>query len=679
MVKKKIIAIIQARVNSIRFPNKILKKINGIPAIEILYKRLQKSKKIDNIIIATSKNKKNKKLIDFLKSKKINHFVGEDGDVLKRYFDVVSKWGGDIIIRVTGDSILIDPKLVDNFITKFKNKKVDYLSNTSPETFPDGLDIEIFTRKVLKVTNKNAKGKYFREHVTPYMKESKVFKKYNVEYREDLSGLRWSLDEEEDLKVIKMIYKKFKPNIYFGWNKALKVVKRSYKKYTFNSFIKRNEGARMSKTTKLWKRAKQIIPGGNMLLSKRPEIFHPYNWPPYFKKAKDCNVWDLDGKKYCDVSLMGVGSNILGYANSAIDNAVKKAISNSNISTLNCPEEVELCEKLIEMHPWADMARLARTGGEASAIAIRIARAASGKTKVAFCGYHGWHDWYLSANLKSKNILKPFLLPGLEPNGVPRELKNTAIPFNYNNFEQLEQIVKKNDIGTIKMEVSRNQKPKNNFLKKIRNLCDKKKIILMFDECSSGFRQSFGGLHKIYGVNPDVAWFGKALGNGYGITAIIGKKEIMDCAQNSFISSTFWTERSGPVAANKTLEIMEKIESWKIITKTGEEIQKKWKTLANRNNLKIQISGIPALSSFSIISNDWLKYKTFITQEMLKKNFLATNAIFVSVKHDKKILNRYFDILDGIFKKISDFENKYKLIDEYLDGPVCHSKFERLN
>ena len=124
---------------------------------------------------------------------------------------------------------------------------------------------------------------------------------------------------------------------------------------------------------------------------------------------------------------------------------------------------------------------------------------------------------------------------------------------------------------------------------------------------------------------------------------------------------------------------MEKIESWKIITKTGEEIQKKWKTLANRNNLKIQISGIPALSSFSIISNDWLKYKTFITQEMLKKNFLATNAIFVSVKHDKKILNRYFDILDGIFKKISDFENKYKLIDEYLDGPVCHSKFERLN
>ena len=201
----------------------------------------------------------------------------------------------------------------------------------------------------------------------------------------------------------------------------------------------------------------------------------------------------------------------------------------------------------------------------------------------------------------------------------------------------------------------------------------------MFDECSSGFRQTFGGLHKMYGVNPDMAWFGKALGNGYGITAIIGKKEIMDHAQSSFISSTFWTERSGPVAANKTLEIMEKIKSWKIITNIGEDVQKKWKILAQRNNLNIQVSGIPALSSFSIISEDWLKYKTFITQEMLKRNFLATNAIFVSVKHDKKVLNRYFDILDGLFKKISDFENKYKSVDQYLDGPVCHTKFERLN
>ena len=679
MVKKKIVAIVQARTNSIRFPGKILKSINGVVAIELLLKRLKKSKLLNQIVIATSNQHKNFKLKNFLKKKKIEYYSGSENNVLKRYFETATKYKADVIVRITGDSIIIDPSLVDDFIKVFKEKKVNYLSNTDPATFPDGLDIEIFDFKTLKTAYNDAKNSYDKEHVTTFIKHSKKFKKHNIKYKENLSNLRWSLDEERDLRVINLICNNFKPNIYFSWKEVLKVIKKNRKKFTTNSIILRNEGAKMSKTKKMWKRAKQIIPGGNMLLSKRPELFHPKQWPAYFSKAKGCQVWDLDGKKYNDISLMGIGSNILGYANSDVDNAVKKAINKSNISTLNCPEEVELCEKLIEMHPWSDMARLARTGGEASAISIRIARAATGKSKIAFCGYHGWHDWYLSANIKNSDNLKPYLLPGLEPNGVPKELKGTAIPFTYNDFEQLKKIVEKNDIGAIKMEVSRNQKPKNNFLQNIRSLCNKKKIILMFDECSSGFRQSFGGLHKVYGVNPDMAWFGKALGNGYGITAIIGKREIMECAQTSFISSTFWTERSGPVAANKTLEIMEKTKSWRLITKIGENIQKKWKILAERNKLNIQVTGIPALSSFSIISNDWLKYKTYITQEMLKKNFLVTNAIFVSVKHDKKVLDRYFDVLDRIFKEISDFENKVKNIDDNLDGPVCHTKFERLN
>jgi glutamate-1-semialdehyde 2,1-aminomutase len=325
------------------------------------------------------------------------------------------------------------------------------------------------------------------------------------------------------------------------------------------------------------------------------------------------------------------------------------------------------------------MARLARTGGEASAIAVRIARAASGKDKIAFCGYHGWHDWYLSANIGKNNNLQTHLMGGLEATGVPKNLKNTAFPFTYNNFNELEQIVNKNDIGTVKMEVSRNFKPENNFLQKVRKLCTKKKIILIFDECTSGFRQTFGGLHKLYDVNPDIAWFGKALGNGYSIAAIIGKREIMDCAQNSFISSTFWTERTGPVAALETLKQMEKIKSWEIITNKGLKIQKIWAQIANRNNLEIQVLGIPALSTFSIKSKEWIKYKTFITQEMLKKKYLATNALFVSTKHDDATLENYFDILDGIFNKISKFENKSLSVDKFIEGPVCQTGFQRLN
>lgn len=435
----------------------------------------------------------------------------------------------------------------------------------------------------------------------------------------------------------------------------------------------------MGKGQELYKKAKALIPGGTMLLSKRPEMFLPEHWPSYFSKSKGCKVWDLDGNEYIDVSIMGVGPNILGYANDEVDETVIRNIKNGNMSTLNCPEEVELAEKLVELHPWADMVRFARSGGEANAIAIRIARAASGKEKVAFCGYHGWHDWYLSANLSDDENLDGHLLPGLEPKGVPRNLRNTAFPFNYNDYEELEALVNREDIGIIKMEVSRNKGPVNNFLQKVRELANRKNIILIFDECTSGFRQTFGGLHKMYGVEPDMAMFGKALGNGYAITAVIGKKEIMEAAQTSFISSTFWTERVGPTAALKTLEIMEREKSWDYISEIGRYIGKQWGKIANNNNLKINIAGLPALISFSFDSNNNLKYKTFITQEMLKRGFLAANSVYVSTSHTREIIDNYLNELNEVFQVINKCENNVKDINKLLEGPVCHSGFKRLN
>nr|WP_249067228.1 aminotransferase class III-fold pyridoxal phosphate-dependent enzyme [Halalkalibaculum roseum] len=428
----------------------------------------------------------------------------------------------------------------------------------------------------------------------------------------------------------------------------------------------------------LYKKAKTLIPGGTMLLSKRPEMFLPEQWPAYYSKAKGCEVWDLDGNKYIDMSIMGIGTNILGYGQEEVDDAVRGVIDKGNMSTFNCPEEVELAERLVEMHPWADMVRFARTGGEANAIAIRIARTASGKDKVAICGYHGWHDWYLAANLTDDENLKGHLLPGLDPKGVPGNLKNTVFPFNYNNFEELEAIVNKHDIGAIKMEVSRNKEPEDRFLEKVRELANKRNIILIFDECTSGFRQTFGGLHKLYGVEPDMALFGKALGNGYAITAAIGKREIMEAAQKTFISSTFWTERIGPTAALATLKVMERDESWETLTHTGNSIADRWRAMADTYGLSIAISGLPALISFSFNSENALAYKTLITQEMLKRGFLAATGVYVSTAHTDKVLERYFSNLEEIFGTIAECE-KGKDIHELLDGPVCHSGFKRLN
>ncbi len=429
----------------------------------------------------------------------------------------------------------------------------------------------------------------------------------------------------------------------------------------------------------LYKKAKTLIPGGTMLLSKRPEMFLPDNWPSYFSRAKGCKIWDLDNNELLDMSIMGIGTNTLGYGYDDVDNAVLETVKKGNMSTLSCPEEVYLAEKLVEMNPWADMVRFARSGGEANSIAIRIARAASGKDKVAICGYHGWHDWYLSANHNAGDTLSGHLLPGLNPLGVPKALKDTVLPFHYNNFEELLDLVENHDIGVIKMEVIRSFGPEDNFLQKVRDLATRKNIVLVFDECTSGFRETFGGIFNKYGVEPDMAMFGKTIGNGYALTAVVGKKSVMEAAQTSFISSTFWTERIGPTAALATLKVMEDIKSWETITTKGKKVQEGWKTLALRNGIEIDVAGIPALSTYSFKSERALAYKTLVTQEMLKKNILASTNFYASIAHEDEFIDRYFEELDKVFSIIRKCENQELKIESLLEGPICHSGFKRLN
>jgi glutamate-1-semialdehyde 2,1-aminomutase len=676
----KIVAIVQARMGSSRLPGKVMKDINSTPVIEILLNRLKLSKEIDQIIIATSEDCKDKVLVKHLDKIGFKYELGDENDVLSRYYYTAKKHSADVVVRITGDCPLIDPKLVDKVIQEYRISEVDYAGNVSPASYPDGLDVEVMSFSALQKTFEDCNSPFDKEHVTTYIRNSGLFKVKNVSHEVDLSNLRWTLDEDVDLEVINNVFNSFKPNIHFSWLEVLSLYYKNPEIFSLNSNLTRNEGASMGSGQKLWKKAKKIIPGGNMLLSKRSEMFLPDQWPSYFSRSKGCTVWDLDEKPYIDMGIMGIGTNTLGYGHPEVDEAVIKAIKNGNMSTLNAPEEVYLAEKLIEMHPWADMARFARSGGEANAVAIRIARAASGKDGVAICGYHGWHDWYLSANLGNDKSLSGHLLPGLDPAGVPRSLIKTTFPFNYNDFDGLEKLVNdhENNIGTIKMEVVRNKGPEDNFLQKVRSLATRKGIILIFDECTSGFRESFGGIHKKYNVEPDMAMFGKALGNGYAVTSIIGSRSVMEAAQSSFISSTFWTERIGSVAALKTLEVMERECSWEKITSVGLKIRERWEILADKYDLKINHFGIPALAGFNFESHDSLKFKTLITQEMLNSGYLASNAIYVCTEHTDSIIDGYFDALDPIFSLIKDCEEG-QCIDNLLNGPVCHAGFKRLN
>ena len=424
-------------------------------------------------------------------------------------------------------------------------------------------------------------------------------------------------------------------------------------------------------SNKFWEGAKKVIPGGNLLYSKRAEMFLPGFWPSYFTKAKECYLWDKNNKRFIDM-VFAVGTNVLGYSNKTIDKAVKKIIDKGNMTTLNSYEEVLLAKKLLKLNSWASMVKFSRSGGEANAISIRIARAYNKKKQnVAICGYHGWHDWYLSANINNNSNLNTHLSKNVKIGGVNKKLKNTSFLFNYNDLNKLEYLLKNKKIGIIKMEVERSIKPEKFFLKKVRALSNKYKAVLIFDECTSGFRQTLGGIYKDYKVIPDIVNYGKAMGNGYAINAIVGKKKIMQACQDTFISSTFWSERLGFVAAIETIKQMERKKTFKKIKETGKYIKLHWQKIAKKNNIEITISAIDSIPQFSF-NLEHNKNKTFLTQEMLKKGYLASTIVYVSIAHTQKILKKYLSELNRIFKKIAEKKN-------ILDGEPAYTDFKRLN
>jgi len=435
----------------------------------------------------------------------------------------------------------------------------------------------------------------------------------------------------------------------------------------------------MGKGQILYGKAKKIIPGGTQLLSKRPEMFLPDLWPAYYDKAKGCQIWDLDGKKYTDMSYMGIGAAILGYADPDVNKAVKKAIDNGSMATLNSPEEEKLAEVLVKIHPWASMARFARSGGEAMAIAVRIGRAKTKKDKVLFCGYHGWHDWYLAANLADDGALDGHLMPGLNPLGVPRALKNTSFPFVYNDTKGFLNLMRKHkgEIGVVVMESIRNIEPEKKFIETIRKETKKEGIVLIVDEITAGFRLNYGGAHLLYGIKPDIAVFGKGMSNGFPMAAIIGTKEVMTVAQDSFISSTYWTERVGPVAALATLEKYRKNNVQKHLIRAGKKVQDAWKKYAEKYGLNIHVEGIYPLGHFSFEDGDSLVLKTLYTQIMLEKGFLASTAFYASFAHKDSDIEKYIQAIDEVFKEIAAIVKKGNP-EKFLKGPVCHSGFRRL-
>lgn len=421
----------------------------------------------------------------------------------------------------------------------------------------------------------------------------------------------------------------------------------------------------MNKGIELWNHAKHVIPGGTQLLSKRSELFLPEQWPAYFDEANGVDVWDLDGNHYIDMCIMGVGSCVLGYGDDSVNRAVKAVIDRGSMCTLNSPEEVKLADVLLKLHSWAGMVRYARTGGEAMSIAVRIARAYSGLDNIAFCGYHGWHDWYLAANLADDKALDGHLLPGLEPRGVPRALRGTAIPFRYNHGEELAEITENHKIGAVVLEVVRHEYPQRGFIEQVSNIASKTGAVLIFDEITTGFRLALPGVHIHY-VEPDIVVYAKAMSNGYPMAAIVGRHDVMQAAQDTFISSTYWTERIGPAAALATIG---EIESHDVIGKIsflGDYLRQELDKLGAEHKLHLKVSGIGSIVHIDFGS---LVRQTQFTRGMLKRGYLAGATIYLSFAHDIGVLIGYLSAVNEVLDTLNEVEDSQ---------PVAHAGFKRL-
>jgi glutamate-1-semialdehyde 2,1-aminomutase len=429
----------------------------------------------------------------------------------------------------------------------------------------------------------------------------------------------------------------------------------------------------------MWQRAIKSLPGGNGLLSKRPDRYAPDIWPSYFSRSSGVSVVDLDGNNFIDMAQMGIGSAILGYAHPELTNSVAEVIKEGVNCTLNAPEEVLLAEKLLDLNPFAGGVRFARSGGEAMAMAVRIARAKTGRDKVIFSGYHGWCDWYLATNLNNKDGLSDHLIPGLSTQGVPAGLINTAIPFAYNDIENFEKTIKENsDAGVICLEGARYDFPSKEFLESVSRLAKKHKMIIISDEITSGWRMTDGGVYKINGFNPDIVVYAKAMGGGFAISAVVGTDEVMHSAQDTFMSSTMWTERVGFAAGLATIEILTRDKVWEHLIKIGTQIGDGWLRLSKKHQLKISITEFKPLITMKLDYGDRNQaLATLFTQEMLKRGYLAATSVYVSYAHTEDIVNDYLKSVDECFLILSSvIENNYENM--RLETSIRSDSFKRI-
>jgi glutamate-1-semialdehyde-2,1-aminomutase len=683
--ERNIVAIVQARMGSTRLPGKVLADIAGKPILEHIVARLRRSRLINDVLIATSSTPADDCIADAAAERHFKVFRGHECDVLDRYYQAAKSAAADIVVRITGDCPLIDPEVVDRVIATFLSGECDYASNTIVCSYPDGLDAEVFSFAALELAWRDGRRAADREHVTPYIRTSRLFRLLNVqsEWGTSTRNMRWTVDEPRDLEFIRTIYARFGAREFFGWREVLALIDAEPTLANLNAGVIRNEGfyrsiaheaplpqqkRKLDCSRQLALRASQVIPGGSQTLSKGPTQYVQGLAPTFLVRGRGSHVWDADGNEYIDFP-MALGPIILGHGYPVVDDAVRRQMAHGVSFSLPHPLEIEVAERLVEMVRCAEMARFGKNGSDATAGAVRLARAYTGRDVIACCGYHGWQDWYIGTTTFNR--------------GVPKAVGQLTATFEYNNINSLERILdeNRNRVAAVILEPIGVVEPQGDFLRAVRELCSREGSLLIFDEVITGFRLARGGAQEYFGVIPDLACFGKAMANGYPLSAVVGPREIMKNFEQTFFSFTFGGEALSLAAGLATMkEIAEKeviAHNWE----QGSKIKDGLSVLARQFGLEnfVRCAGLPprtVVSFFDESGRESLLIKSVFQQECLKRGVLFSGGHNLCYSHSNEDIEFTLRVYRAAMEITGDAIRRNK-VEALLEGEPVQPVFRR--
>ncbi len=677
-----ILAIVQARMGSSRLPGKTMADVAGHPLLWHVVDRVRQARLLNLVVVATTDKACDEPIVQLCQREGISYFRGSEEDVLDRFYKAAQTHGADSVVRITSDCPLIDPDVIDKVIARFKVGDCDYVSNTLRYTYPDGLDTEAFTFAVLERAWKEALKPSEREHVTPYLRTGK-FRIANVESESPVSPgkYRWTVDHPADLEFVRNVFSAFAGNGHFGYHDVFRLLKEKPELATIQAEVVSNEGyykslfeqaksgavpKRPLVQSQAWfERAKKVIPGAAQTFSKGYTQYVQGVAPIFLQRGQGCRVWDVDGNEYIDY-VQGLLPNILGYAHEEVNAAVTKQLAEGHSFSLPHPVEVQLAERLTRLIPCAEMVRFGKNGSDATSGAVRAARAYTGHDRIACCGYHGWQDWYIGSTTRNA--------------GVPAAVRALTHPFLYNDLASLERVLNEHpgEFAAVIMEAVNFVEPAPGFLAGVQELARRHGALLVFDEICSGFHFGLGGAQKLFGVTPDIACFGKAMGNGFPIACVVGRADVMRVFDEIFYSFTFAGEVASMAAAMKVLDILENTDALARIEANGRILQDGFNTMAKQAGLseRLKAIGNPRWSLLKFREQDGSESslaKNLFQQEAVKRGILILSTHNLSAAHDgpaiHSTLEAYAEAIKTLAVWLQD-KNPARFLEGQMSQPV---------